>query len=132
MALASCAEKKQEATPPQQTIEAFKKMHPSAVITQWNDETPIWEAKFTEGSQQGAVSFDASNQVTETELVLPENELPNRDAILGFITKNYPGEKISSCEKISKSGSQITYEIQITGKELVFDSAGNFKNEEPD
>lgn len=129
--LAACSGKK-EATPPEKIAAAFRVMHPDAVINQWNDESPIWEAKYTEGSTKGAVSFDQNAKVTETELVLPENELPNISTVKGYITANYPDEKIQRCEKIQKTGGDLTYEIQITDKELIFDSTGNFLAEEPD
>ncbi|SKC19690.1 hypothetical protein [Dyadobacter psychrophilus] len=130
--LAACTEKKQGTTPPEKTVEAFKTLHPKAVIEKWNDEPPIWEAKYSEGSEKGAVSFDQKNDVTETELVLSENALPNLEAIKGYITANYPKERILRCEKIVKTAGDTTYEIQITGKELIFDTAGNFIAEEPD
>lgn len=130
--LAACGEKKQKSTPPEKTVEVFRNLRPNAVIDQWNDESPIWEAKYTDGSEKGAISFDQDSNVTETELVLSEHELPNLEMVKSFIIANYPQEKMIRCEKFTKIGGDITYEVQVTGKELVFDSAGNFLAEEPD
>jgi hypothetical protein len=116
-----------------QTIEdAFKKLHPTATILKWNDEPPIWEAKYQEDKEKGAVSFDSIAHITETELVIAESELQNLPSIPKYIKENYPTEVIKGCEKIDKQNSVIIYEIQITGKELLFDNTGKFLSEELD
>ena len=129
-AISACQSVKPEA--PASIQEAFKKLHPEATILQWNDESPVWEAKYKEGNEKGAVSFDANGEVTETELVINEVELPNSPAIREYIKSNYPDEKIKGCEKITLANGTVTYEIQISGKELVFDSEGKFLEVEPD
>ena len=117
---------------PQIIEEAFKKLHPTATILKWNDEPPIWEAKYQEGKEKGAVSFDSIAQIVETELVIAESELRNLPSIPKYIKENYSKETIKGCEKIEKKNGTIIYEIQITGKELLFDSTGNFLSEELD
>ncbi len=117
---------------PDNIAQAFKKSHPNAIISKWNDEPPIWEAKYTDGNEKGAVSFDINGVVTETELVIDENQLANPTSIQNYIKANYPDEKPKSFEKVTKADGTITYEIQITGKELVFDSKGVFLTEELD
>lgn len=122
--------KKREA--PDQIKEAFFKIHPTATITKWNDEPPMWEAKYEDGQEKGAVSFDHNGKVTETELVIKENQLPNPKMIRLYIKDHYPGESPQHFEKVVKPDGTIIYEIQITGKELVFDLDGNYLAEEPD
>lgn len=117
---------------PENIKTAFAKSHPNATILKWNDEPPIWEAKYKDGNEKGAVSFDTNGMVTETELVIDENQLPNGTMIPDYIKTKYPKEKIQNCEKVTKAGGTITYEIQITGKELVFDKDGKYLEDEPD
>jgi hypothetical protein len=117
---------------PTNIAEAFVKLHPNATILQWNDEPPIWEAKYKDGKEKGAVSFNDKAEVTETELVVSESELPNASLIPDYIKANYPNEKIQGCEKITKQDGSIIYEIQITGKEIVFDATGKYLSEEKD
>lgn len=112
--------------------EAFKNLHPTAAILKWNDEPPIWEAKYKDGLEKGAVSFNNKAEVVETELVISESQLPNASVISDYIKVHYSNEKIQGCEKITKQDGTNTYEIQITGKELVFDNTGKFLNEELD
>lgn len=65
-------------------------------------------------------------------MVIEESELPNQPVIPEYIKTKYPGEKLQSCEKVEKKDGTITYEIQITGKEIVFDAIGKYLNEEAD
>ena len=117
---------------PEQIETAFKKLHPKATILKWNDEPPIWEAKYQEETEHGAVSFNENSEVVETELVIAESELQNLPSIPKYIKENYPTEIIKGCEKIDKQNGTTIYEIQITGKELLFDHTGKFLSEELD
>jgi hypothetical protein len=130
--LFACKQTKTENGIPQPAISAFQKLHPNAVGVKWGNEAPTFEAKFSEGAMRGAVSFDSLGTVVETELVIESTQLPNPQLIADYVRDNYPGERIQRCEKVTKNDGTITYEIQITGKELVFDAQEKFLNEEPD
>lgn len=130
--LAACNQAAKTREVPTNISEAFIKLHPNATILKWNDEHPIWEAKYQDGEEKGAVSFNAKAEVTETELVISENLLPNASVIPDYIKTHYPNEKIKGCEKITKADGTIIYEIQITGKEIVFDGSGKYLSEEKD
>lgn len=119
-------------TPPERIVAAFTQLYPQAHITKWNDEPPNWEAKYTLGTVIGAVSFNANAEVIETELVVSESQVPDMSAIQEYVTAHYPSEKIQRCEMITAQNGTITYEIQITGKELVFDARAAFIKEEQD
>lgn len=129
---AACQPSKKETTPSNKIQDAFKKLHPTATVTEWKDESPTWEAKYEDGDAKGAVSFDANGIVTEIELVIAEDLLPNPSSVQEYIKANYPDEKMQRCEKITTADGRVTYEIQIKGKELVFDADGKFIEEEPD
>lgn len=132
MAFSACTGGMSGRQPPEKIVAAFDRMYPQAHVTKWNDEPPIWEAKYTLGTMSGAVSFDANAEVTETELVIPENQLRAPLSVHEYITAHYPKERIQHCELVTKQNGTVTYEIQITGKELVFDAQGAFLQEEPD
>ncbi|TWI81133.1 putative PepSY-like beta-lactamase-inhibitor [Lacibacter cauensis] len=130
--LSACNQAAKTRQVPANISEAFVKLHPNATILKWNDEPPIWEAKYKDGEEKGAVSFNDKAEVTETELVIAESQLPNASAIPDYIKAHYPNEKIQGCEKITKQDGSNTYEIQITGKEIVFDGEGKYLSEEKD
>ncbi len=129
---AACQNSQNKGDAPEKIKKAFVKMHPEATILKWVDESPIWEAKYKEGQEKGAVSFDQEGVVTETELVIEEAQLPNLQIIQGYIRTNFPKEKAQQYEKVTRADGTVTYEIQITGKELVFDASGTFSGIEPD
>jgi hypothetical protein len=128
----SCKQKTETRQVPDEIVNEFHKIHPTAIIIKWNDEPPIWEVKYSESKSKGAISFNMKKQIVETELVIEESYLPNGSIIPNYIKKNYPKEKIQRCEKITKQDGTNTYEIQITGQEIVFDAQGKFLNEEKD
>ena len=130
--MAACNQSSKTREVPSNIEEAFTKLHPNATIEKWNDEPPIWEAKYKDGEEKGAVSFNDKAEVVETELVVSENELPNAPIIPDYIKANYLNEKIQGCEKITKQDGTIIYEIQITGKEIVFDREGKYLSVEKD
>jgi hypothetical protein len=130
--LAACSQSSKTPEVPGNISEAFTLLHPTATILKWNDEPPIWEAKYEDGEEEGAVSFNDQAEVVETELVISENELPNAPKIPDYIKANYRSGKIQGCEKITKQDGTIIYEIQITGKEIVFDAEGKYLSEEKD
>lgn len=130
--ISACNQADNSKNVPENIKNIFMKSHPNATILKWNDESPVWEAKYKDGDETGAVSYNADCAITETELVVNETQLPNDSLIPNYIKTNYPNEKIQSCEKITKANGSITYEIQITGKEVVFDHAGKFLEVEKD
>ena len=130
--LSACNQTSKTRHVPTNISEAFIKLHPNATILKWNDEPPIWEAKYKDGEEKGAASFNEKAVLTETELVISETQLPNASIIPNYIKSHYPNEKIQGCEKITKADGTNTYEIQITGKEIVFDGNGKYISEEKD
>ena len=123
---------KQDVVVPSDIESAFKKMHPGATNIRWIREPSLYEAKFKDGSMTGAVSFNDQADVIETEEVIDRQQLPVGDAIVRYVATHYPAEKISRCERVRKPDGTTTYEIQITGKELIFDQQGVFLAIEPD
>ena len=130
--IAACQPVKKEAAVPEKITTAFKTIHPNATDIRWIQEPSIFEAKFRDGEMQGAISFNDQAEVVETEEVIREEQLPNHAGILDYIKSNYNGETIQRSEKIIKRDGIVMYELQITGKELIFDAEGNFSEEEPD
>ena len=129
--LLACQQKK-EVIVPTLIKEAFRRLHPNATDVRWIQEPSIFEAKFKDGRLEGAVSFDEQGEIIETEEVIEREQLPNCQAIEDYVKANYSGETIQRCEKIVKRDSSTIYEIQINGKELLFDSEGKFSAIEPD
>lgn len=130
--IGACNQSQKSRQVPTNILEAFVKLHPKATILKWNDEPPIWEAKYKDGEEKGAASFNDKAEIVETELVIDQSQLPNSSTIPNYINARYTNEKIRGCEKVIKQDGSITYEIQITGKEIIFNADGKYLSEEMD
>lgn len=84
--------------------------------------TSDYEVVFTDGTE---IDFDSDGTWDKIEMPrvkeVPSSIIPK--TIAQYVGKNYPGQKIVSIDKESRS-----YDIELqNGIELVFDRAGNFK-----
>ncbi len=84
--------------------------------------TRDFEVVFTDGTE---IDFDSDGAWDKIEMPpskgVPSTVVPK--AIAQYVSKNFPGQKIVSLDKESR-----TYEVELqSGLDLVFDRAGNFK-----
>lgn len=110
--------------------QALKKLHPAVQNLQWERATPYYEAIFTLNKNHRAIKFDTKGQVAETEVGIPIATLPM--SISRYMKQHYPKERIQTAETVTKANGAMSYEIRVTGMEVVFDKAGKFLNEEKD
>jgi hypothetical protein len=68
--------------------------------------------------------MNAQGAVLETETGISEGELPA--AIKEYLQKNNKGAKIDETSMIISASGELTYEVEVKKKDLIFDSAGNF------
>ena len=108
---------------PSVVMEGFKKVHPRVSAT-WEWEDANYEANFREGNKSMSCVLDKQGTIIETETMIGLSELPPKARM--YLAKNYKGKKVKEVSKIEKAGGQINYEVVMTGKELLFDAAGNF------
>lgn len=107
---------------------ALQKSYPNAKEIKWEKEKDNYEAEFEVNETDYSILIDASGNIIETEIEIEIDELPaNAKA---YISKNYAGQKIKEAAKITDSKGVVTYEAEIKGKDLIFDSNGNFIKEE--
>lgn len=106
----------------------LQKSYPNAKEIKWEKEKANYEAEFEVNETDYSLLIDISGNIIETEIEIKFDELPaNAKA---YISKNYAGQKIKETAKITDSKGVVTYEAEIKGKDLIFDSNGNFIKEE--
>ena len=106
----------------------LQKNYPNAKELKWEKEKGNYEAEFEVNEADYSVLIDVSGNIIETEVEIKIDELPaNAKA---YISKNYAGQKIKEAAKITDSKGVVTYEAEIKGKDLIFDSNGNFIKKE--
>ena len=130
VSLAACGQKLSEADVPMAVKDAFKKVHKDAKEVKWEKEGANFEAEFEIGETDQSVVFDATGHLVETEVEIKVDELPSD--VKDYIAKNCKDAKIKEATKITDSKGTVTYEAEIKGKDLIFDTTGKFIKEEMD
>jgi len=106
----------------------LQKSYPNAKEIKWEKEKANYEAEFEVDETDYSLLIDVSGNILETEIEIKIHELPAKAK--EYVSKNYAGQKIKETAKIADSKGVVTYEAEIKGKDLIFDSNGNFIKEE--
>jgi hypothetical protein len=106
---------------------AFQKQYPDAKEVKWEKENGNYEVEFELKETEHSVLFDASGNIIETEIEISIDALPANAK--DYVSKNYSGQKIKEAAKITDAKGTVTYEAEIKGKDLIFDSNGVFIKE---
>jgi len=106
---------------------SFAKEYPNVKSTKWEKEKENFEAEFEMNEIETSVLFDAQGTVLETEIEIKIAELPK--VVAEFVAKNYVGKSIKEAAKITNAKHIVTYEAELKGMDLIFDSDGKFMKE---
>lgn len=112
---------------PQAIQTSFQNQFPKADDTKWEKEGLNFEAEFELDEIETSALYDPMGNLIETEVEIHLLEL--HSGILEFVEKNYAGQKIKEASKITKADGTYTYEAEIRGMDLIFDSNGVFVKE---
>jgi len=118
------AQKLKEAQVPQVVRDAFKSSYKNIKKVTWEKEGGNYEAEFENGGKENAVVFNTAGSVLETEVGIKPEELPA--AAKEYISKNYKTKKIKEATTITDAQGNLNYEAEVDGKDLIFDSSGNY------
>ncbi len=106
--------------------DAFAKKYPNIAKVKWDKENENYEASFDLNEYDCSVLFDANGNILETEMEMELNQLPN--GVLDYV-KNHYNKKAKEVAKITDSKGTVTFEIELKGMDLLFDSEGKFIKE---
>lgn len=123
----SYAQKIAEKEVPAAVKSAFQKQFPDVKDVDWEKEKGNYEVEFEIKETEYSVLLDASGTILETEMEINVDALPSN--VRDYVSENHAVEKIKEAAKISDTKGTITYEAEIKGKDLIFDSNGNFVKE---
>lgn len=124
------AQKVQQKDVPASVKKGFQKQFPTVKDVKWEKEKDNYEAAFKSKGTKTSVVINYSGNILETETEMNGNSLSA--PIKGYLAENYPNQKIKEAAKITDAKGVITYEAEISGKDLIFDSKGNFLKEMKD
>ena len=120
---AGCAQSLKKGAVPQPVQAAFMKLYPAAKEVKWGKEKDKFEAEFDLNKTDQSALFDASGNLTESEVAIKISELPK--GVAEYVEKNFKS-KIKEAARITDAAGTITYEAEVKGKDLIFDANGNF------
>ncbi|MFC4232203.1 PepSY-like domain-containing protein [Parasediminibacterium paludis] len=108
---------------------AFMKKYPDAKKVSWEMEKGNYEANWggKSGEDNSAV-FTPSANFVEIVVAMKINELPA--SIAPYIAKNYKGMKMLEAGKVTDAAGKHMFEVEIKGKDLIFDEKGVFIKED--
>ncbi|MCD6068227.1 MAG: hypothetical protein K0S33_3053 [Bacteroidetes bacterium] len=127
------AQKLKEAEIPAPVKESFAKEFSGVKANEWQKEGNTYEAEFDLKKTETSATFSADGKLLETEQEIAVTTLPK--AASDYVTKNYPGHKLSEASRITESGTnKVFYEAEVKkgkeGTDLIFDDTGNFIRKE--
>lgn len=99
---------------------ALAKLYPDAKSIKWDKEEDMYEASFKNKGTETSVVFRADGSVAETEHEINPDDLPPK----AYTFASAKG-KIKEAAKIT-SDNTVTYEAEVNGADLIFDTNGNF------
>jgi len=103
---------------------AFIKEFPKAINVDWDkEEDGSLEANFEQDGKHNSATFFADGKLKEVELEIMETALPA--LVNQYVQENYPDTKIKAAAQITDAAGKITYEVEVSGKQLFFDAIGN-------
>ena len=108
---------------PSVVVEQFKKQYPSIEGAKWEKEKANFEVSFTHGGKHRSISYSADGNLLETEVAIDASEIPEK--IMVYVRQQFGNKKVKEVSKITKANGNVTYEVEIAGKELFFDEQGN-------
>jgi Putative beta-lactamase-inhibitor-like, PepSY-like len=115
---------------PSEVKTAFAKQYPNVTKVKWEKENGDFEAGFTIDKIENSVLLDAKGNILETEVAIKKATLSKE--ILAYVSKNYAGKKIKGAAKINSVKEGLIYEVEVDGKDVLFNETGKFLKESKD
>ena len=120
---------------PKGILASFQKAYPKAKTVGFSKETDegevFYEIESTEGTIHRDVTYAADGSLLSVEETLPLDQLP--EPVRSTISNEYPGAKVTRCEKVTKPSSTEFEVVVSSGKqnyELVLSEDGTVLKKE--
>ena len=114
---------------PESVKTAFERKYPDAKKVKWEKEKGNFEANWGgKTGEDSSVVFTPSANFVEIVIAIPVSQLPA--PVASYIYKNYQSSKIREAAEVTDSTGKHFYEVEIKGKDLIFDEKGVFLKED--
>jgi Putative beta-lactamase-inhibitor-like, PepSY-like len=104
---------------------ALQSKYPEAKVVKWEKEKGNFEANWGgKSGEDNSVQFTPGGQFIEIVKAIPVNELPK--AVKSYVKEHFNNAKISEAGRVTDAKGKLFFEAEIHGKDLIFDSNGDF------
>jgi hypothetical protein len=121
------AQKIKEQNVPDNVKATLHKNYPTAKKVKWDKEGENYEASFDLNKTDNSVLMDVQGNIIESEVEIELAQLPK--GVLDYVKTHYAGKQVKEGAKITDAKGTVTYEVEIKGMDLIFDSNGKFIKE---
>ena len=109
--------------------DAFYHAYPTIKDVDWSKDGNNYAVTYDENELDKSVTYDVSGTLIGIDEEILVSTLPA--SVMVYVTKNYNEDEVKEASKITDSQGTVTYETEMKGSNLYFDSEGNFlKSEE--
>ncbi len=122
--LSAMAQKINESKVPVAVKDNLNEMFKNPTVTKWEMEEGSYEASFVYNGVETAALFTPEGKFLAYEYAITSSELPV--AATNYISTNLPGKKMEESTRIKSAAGLVSYEVQVGGKDYIFDTNGNF------
>lgn len=114
---------------PTQVKTSLIQKFPDAKKVSWEKEKGNFEANWGgKSGEDNSAIFTTSGEFMEIVQAIQIDKLPS--SVSPYVAKHYSGAKIKEAGWVTNSGGKHFYEVEIKGKDLIFDEKGMFLKED--
>jgi hypothetical protein len=108
-------------------LAAFQKAYPHADAVRWEKEGKNeYEVSFRDKGRKISAIYNTNAELLEEETAIAISDLPQ--PAQEYVKQHYTGKQIRETAKITKTGGNILYEVEVDKRDLLFDAKGGFVN----
>lgn len=111
---------------PSAAKDAFSKSHPGVEDVDWNRDGSNYLAKYEVDKNDMSSCYDNTGKLLESKEEIDESSLP--EAALAYVNANCKADDIKESTKVTDAKGNVTYEVKVKGKHLIFDTYGILLN----
>jgi hypothetical protein len=114
---------------PETVRKAFANKYPDAKKVSWEKEKGNYETNWGgKSGEDSSAAFTPSAIFVEIVVAIPINRLPPN--IAPYVNTHYNGSKIKEAGKVTDAADRHMFEVEIKGRDLIFDDKGVFLKED--